>query len=163
MTRTGNSVAALEAHGEDLLHYLQRRVGDDAADLLGDVMLVAWRRSNDIPIDDMECRLWLFGIARMTVVGHRRDAQRRLRLSSRVTTTLMPPAATDLDEALDVRRAIASLPEAQAELVRLVHWEGLSLAEAAEVMGLNASTARGRYQKAREELARLLTVTSETC
>ncbi len=161
MSRTGNSVAAFETHGEDLLHYLQRRVGDDAADLLGDVMVVVWKRADEAPADDVDCRRWLFGIARMTVLGHRRDVQRQLRLSARVKTALLPPPTPDHDEALDVRRAIAALPEDQAELVRLVHWEGLSLADAAQVMGLNASTARGRYQKAREELARVLTVASE--
>lgn len=151
--------AALATHGPDVLRYLQRRAGDESADLLGATMLVAWRRRKQLPSDPESARRWLFGIARMTLKGHGRDEVRRMRLTARVREQLAPPAEVDHPEALDVRQAISWLPEAQAELVRLVHWEGFSLADAAQVMGLNASTARGRYQKAREELARLLAVT----
>jgi len=153
--------AALATHGPDVLRYLQRRAGDEAADLLGATMLVAWRRRKQLPSDPESARRWLFGTARISLKGHGRDAARRLRLTARVREQLTPPTEVDHPEALDVRKAIDSLPEPQAELVRLVHWEGFSLADAAQVMGLNASTARGRYQKAREELTRLLAVTAE--
>ena len=131
LSHARRSTAAFETPGEDLLHYLQRRVGSDAGDLLGDVMLVASRRADDIPADEVECRRWLFGIARMTVMGHRRDAERRLRLSAHVRASSTPPPAADHDEVLDVRRAIEALTPDQAELVRLAHWEGFSLANAA--------------------------------
>jgi len=39
-----------------------------------------------------------------------------------------------------------------AELVRLVHWDGLTITDAAEVLGIPASTAQGRYQRAKELL-----------
>jgi RNA polymerase sigma-70 factor, ECF subfamily len=149
---------ALKTNAADLLRYLQRRLGDDAPDVLGETVLVAWRRAGDMPTDATQARMWLFGIARMSMVGHGRDASRRLKLAERLHGLVEPVVWPDDDIAIDVRRAIASLPEEQAELVRLVHWEGFSLADAAQVMGLNASTARGRYQKAREELSRLLAV-----
>ena len=38
----------------------------------------------------------------------------------------------------------------------LIHWDGFSVAEAAEILGLNASTARGRYAAAREQLRQAL-------
>ena len=152
--------AALATHGPDVLRYLQRRAGDEAADLLGSTMLIAWRRRKQLPSDPESARRWLFGIARMTLKGHGRDEARRVRLTARVREQLAPPAEVDHPEALDVRQAIPSLPETQAELVRLVHWEGFSLADAAQVMGLNASTARGRYQRARQELALTLQVSS---
>lgn len=152
---------ALLANAPDLLKYLQRRAGDEAPDLLGETMLVAWRRASDLPADEGEARMWLFGIARMTVMGHGRDASRRLKLGERLRGHLAPAVWPDDDVALDVRRAIDTLPADQAELVRLVHWEGFSIADAAQVMGLNASTARGRYQRAREELGRALAVTAD--
>jgi len=154
-------VDALHANASDILRYLQRRLGDEAPDVLGETMLVAWRRARDMPVDATQARMWLFGIARMSVVGHGRDASRLLRLADRLHGLVDPIVWPDDDIAIDVRDAIASLPEEQAELVRLVHWEGFSLADAAQVMGLNASTARGRYQRAREELSRLLAVTVE--
>lgn len=55
--------------------------------------------------------------------------------------------------AADVRAAIAALPDDLAELVRLVHWEGFSITEAAQICGVPASTARTRYQRARRALA----------
>ncbi|MGB4779584.1 RNA polymerase sigma factor [Microbacterium sp.] len=57
--------AALTAASPDILAYLQRRVGlDDAPDLLGETMVVAWRRAGDLPDDPERARMWLFGIAR---------------------------------------------------------------------------------------------------
>ena len=139
-------------HGGDLLRYLQRRAPIHAADLLGETMLVAWRRKADVPAPADALRPWLFGIARMTLRGHRRDEQRRLRLTERVAALAPPRPAPDDALALDVRAAIAGLPDSQRELVELVHWEGLSIVDAATVTGVNPSTARSRYAKAREAL-----------
>lgn len=142
----------LEATAPDLLHYFERRERNDAADLLAETLLVAWRRVDDLPDDEVQARMWLFGVARTVLLGHARDMARRSRLADRLRE-LPAPVANDTDRALDVRAAIAKLSEADAELVRLVHWEGLTLAEAATVVGCNASTARGRYQRARAALA----------
>lgn len=51
-----------------------------------------------------------------------------------------------------MRDAISRLDPDRAELVRLVHWDGLTLVEAAELLGIPASTARSRYAKGKEEL-----------
>ncbi len=143
---------ALREHGGDLLRYLQRRSPEIAADLLGETMLVAWRRKADAPEAASELRPWLFGIARTCLRGHRRDESRRLRLADRIAALAPMPADTDDALALDVRAAIAALPAPQRELVELVHWEGFSLADAAAVIGTNPSTARSRYAKARATL-----------
>ena len=162
MTGEPDAVAdCLQVNAADLLRYLQRRLGDEAPDLLGETMFVAWRRARDMPTDAAQARMWLFGIARKVALGHGRDASRRLKLAERLHGLVEPVVWPDDDVAIDVREAIAALPEAQAELVRLVHWEGFSLVDAAQVMGLSASTARGRYQKAREQLTRLLAVGAE--
>lgn len=59
-------VAMVEAASPDLLVYFLRRVDapEDAADLLGEALLVIWRRAASIPSDDQEARMWMFGIAR---------------------------------------------------------------------------------------------------
>ena len=148
----GQLAEAMREHGGDILRYLQRRSPDDAADLLGEAMLVAWRRKADAPRDGAELRPWLFGIARMALRGHGRDTARRLRLAERVAALAPAPADTDEALALDVRAAIAALPETQRELVELVHWDGLTIADAAAVLGTTPSTARSRYAKARATL-----------
>ncbi len=57
-----------------------------------------------------------------------------------------------------MRDAIDRLAPDLGELVRLVHWERFSLAEAAELLGIPASTARGRYQRAKDDLRIALSV-----
>ncbi|MCS5717758.1 ECF-type sigma factor [Herbiconiux sp. CPCC 205763] len=52
-------------------------------------------------------------------------------------------------ELLDVRASVQALPDGQRELVMLIHWEGFTLPEAARIVGIRESTARGRYQRAR--------------
>ena len=43
----------------------------------------------------------------------------------------------------------------------LIHWDGLTITEAAELLGLNASTARSRYAAARTTLRQALTLPEE--
>ena len=146
--------AALSEASADLLAYLQRRAGiDDAPDLLGETMVVAWRRIADLPEDPERARMWLFGIARGTLLNHARGERRRWALADRIrghrASEAVVPAS---DDGAEVRDAIDRLGPDLGELVRLVHWERLSLADAAELLGIPASTARGRYQRAKEEL-----------
>ena len=52
----------------DLLRFVRRRVHPThAEDVVGDVMLVAWRRLDDVPADPSAARAWLFGVARKTL------------------------------------------------------------------------------------------------
>jgi len=145
---------ALREASADLLAYLQRRVGmDDAADLLGETMVVAWRRIADLPSDDERARMWLFGIARGTLLNHARGERRRWALADRIRGDRAPDAvAPPSDHGAEVRDAIDRLDPDLGELIRLVHWERLSLVDAAELLGIPASTARGRYQRAKEDL-----------
>ena len=57
---------------------------------------------------------------------------------------------------MDLVEAVEALPVELAELVRLVHWDGFSLTEAAELVGVGSSTARSRYARARELLREAL-------
>lgn len=155
--------SALASAWDDLLAYLRRRVdAEDAADLLAETMVTAWRRRTDLPAGDEEARMWLFGIARNTLLHHHRGEVRRWRLADRFRTLIAsePPVAPAPDAGAEVRDAIDRLPADLAELVRLVHWDGFSLVEAAQLTGIPASTARGRYQRAKEVLREALT-TSE--
>jgi RNA polymerase sigma-70 factor (ECF subfamily) len=60
-------------------------------------------------------------------------------------------------EHLDVRRALDAIAPDQAELIKLVLWDGFTVIDAGRILGLSASTARGRYQRARTALRELLT------
>ena len=149
---------ALLANGPDLLAYLERRVeiADDAADVLSETMLVAWRRVSALPADPTRARMWLFVTARNCLANHARGARRREALGASLRSrmeTSAPSSAFDTDDAArDVRDAVGRLPADQRELVMLIHWDGLSIAEAARLTGTRPSTARTRYAVARSTL-----------
>jgi len=153
-------IAAFEASASDLLAYLSRRVGpDDAPDLLGETMVVAWRRVRQLPADGERARMWLFGIARGTLQNHARGERRRWALADRIRLQAQDSAwAPSSDAGGEVRDAIARLEPDLAEVVRLVHWDGFALVEVAELLSIPASTVRGRYQRAREQLRTALSV-----
>lgn len=147
-------VLAFEANATDLLAYLERRVGpDEAPDLLGETMVVAWRRVRQLPGEAESARMWLFGIARGTLLNHARGQRRRWALADRIRLQVRESAtAPPSDDGAEVRDAIDRLDAELGEVVRLVHWDGFTLADAAALIGIPASTARGRYQRAKEQL-----------
>ena len=153
--------AVLARGSADVLRYAERRIGtEDAADALAEVMLTAWRRVDSMPRESEQARMWLFGIARNVVANATRSEHRRWRLAERLRGAL---ASTRVhghpaDHGLEVRDASARLSGEQAELVRLVHWEGFSVADAGAILGIPASTARTRYQRARADLKEALSL-----
>lgn len=143
----------------DLLAYFERRVDvrDDAADLLGETMLQAWRRRGVLPEEPQRQRMWLFTIAANVLSNHHRSRRRRTALTARLRDRLADTSAeVDPTETHAIRDAVLRLNQAHRELVMLIHWDGFTIAEAAEILGLNPSTARGRYSAAREVLKRSL-------
>lgn len=158
---------ALEENGRDILAYFERRLSErqDAADLLSETAMTAWRRVDTLPLrDGTTQRMWLFGIARLVLGNHRRGRRRRSAMVERLRDALrlVPAAAADPAVGLVVRDAVQRLRDEHRELVLLVHWDGFSLAEAAELLGLNHSTARGRYAAACATLREVLGA-SERC
>ena len=158
---TDRTTTVLTENADDLLRYLRRRVGnDDAPDLLADTLMTAWRRAPVLPQDPGEARAWLFGIAHKTLLNFRRGIQRHTRLADRGRTVLVSPhPAPAADAGLDVRDAINALDSRHAEIVRLVHWEGFTLAQVADILDQPASTVRNHYQQAKQRLREALQAT----
>lgn len=149
---------ALQSCAPDLLRFLSRRVpAEDAADLLGETMMIAWRQVENTPTDDAEARMWLFGIARGTLLNYARGERRRQALASelrdRVARLAVAPAA---DAGVEVRDALTRIHPDGVEIIRLVHWDGFSLNEVAQLLELPASTVRGRYARAKNDLRAVL-------
>ncbi|WP_241976409.1 RNA polymerase sigma factor [Cryobacterium algoricola] len=139
----------------DLLRYFARRVTPpaDAADLLAETLMVAWRRLDKVPTDDQGARMWMFATARRVLANWTRGQRRRTALTDELRTRLIETPQPDASaEVLDVRRALEDLPRNQRELIRLVHWDGFSIIDAARLTGIRESTARGRYQRAKAQL-----------
>lgn len=143
-----------------LLRYAIRRTADpqDAADVVADTFLVAWRRLEDVP-SGAAARLWLFGVARRVLGNWHRTETRRTALSQRLVAELghLTVSAPEPAESSLVLRALRQLPESDAELLRLLAWEELKPAQIATVLGIPAGTVRVRLHRARRRLASAMT------
>jgi RNA polymerase sigma-70 factor (ECF subfamily) len=140
------------AHRDAVWRYFRRRSAADHEDLTTEVFLVAWRRRDEMPDEPLP---WLYGVARKVLANHRRADGRRDALAARAAAHAAS-AAPDLAEAVGVRtdlaRALAELPERDRELILLVAWEGLTLAEAAAALGCRRGAAAVRLHRARRRL-----------
>jgi RNA polymerase sigma-70 factor (ECF subfamily) len=146
-----------QAHGRPLLAYALRRVHrpEDAADVVAETMLVAWRRLADVP-PGVEAKLWLFGVARWVLANQRRGSRRRDRLGDRLRQDLRaqvgPDHAPTVVTSLAVRTALAELSADDREVLQLTAWEGLDPQEIATMLGMPAATVRSRLHRARGRL-----------
>lgn len=145
----------VEREAPHLLEYFARRVAthEDAADLLGDTLVVLWRKERAVPRDPIEARMWMFGIARRVLSQHRRGARRKHNLSARLALELRRVAIHAADDGhVEVREALQTLRRSDQEIIRLVYWDGFTLAEAAQLLGMKAATVRSRHARARAAL-----------
>ena len=152
--------ALYDAHFRDLVGFALRRVQrpEDAADIVAETFLVAWRRRREIPADG-EARLWLYGVARRVLANHHRGDVRRERLGQRLRqrlTTLVPDPAAEVPERLAIRAALDRLNELDREVLLLTVWEGLEPREAAQVLDVSPAAVRTRLSRARARLRELV-------
>ncbi|MCW2758994.1 MAG: subfamily polymerase sigma-24 subunit [Nocardioidaceae bacterium] len=138
--------------------YALRRVAspEDAADVVAETFLVAWRRTLDLPAGE-EARLWLYGVARRVLANHRRGVVRRERLGWKLRDQLgrqihVDDPADELIETRAVRVAMERLGELDREVLRLHVWEQLEPREIAVVLGLRPEAVRTRLSRARVRL-----------
>jgi RNA polymerase sigma-70 factor (ECF subfamily) len=137
--------------------YLHRRVGRSVAEeLLAEVWIAAYgsRGTYDRTYDD--ARPWLFGVARNTLRRHWRNRRPEDLVGD--LGDLAPgsdpwPAVDDrVDGAAVLRSALAHLRPNQREVLTLVVWEELSIADAARTLGIPAGTARYALHQSRLSL-----------
>ena len=121
-------------------------------------MVVAWRRVDELPGDAEQARMWLFGIARNTLLNYSRGERRRWALADRIRGSSTDTVAPAADDGAEVRDAIARLDIDHRELIQLVHWERMTIAQAAGLLGISDSTARTRYARAKDQLRASLRV-----
>jgi RNA polymerase sigma-70 factor (ECF subfamily) len=139
-----------------VLAYAVRRSPDaqDAADVVAETFLVAWRRLPEVPPAEA-ARLWLYGVARHVLANQRRSERRRERLAERLRQEL-PAALEGVQptpvEAGPVSAALAELGPEDREILRLSGWEDLTPSEIAAVLGISQIAARSRLHRARHRL-----------
>jgi RNA polymerase sigma-70 factor (ECF subfamily) len=146
----------------DLLRFVRRRVhATHAEDVVGDVMLVAWRRLDEVPADLSSARAWLFGVARKTIQNSRRRDNRHEAVAVRLAGVRHSYADTDqhpdiVGQRIDIAAAWPLLSPLHQEAMALAVLDGLSAPEAAAVLGISPTAFRLRLSRARRSLRRHL-------
>ena len=142
----------------------RRRLGneDDARDVLQLTLLHMHRARNDFR-SDSRLRPWLFTIAMNLVREHYRKKGRRpeqLGENSWQTAIAGSEAflakAEDRDRSSRVRRALASLPEQQREVIELHWFEECPYDEVAAIVGASVEAVRVRAHRGYARLRELL-------
>jgi RNA polymerase sigma factor (sigma-70 family) len=154
-TRRRRFEALYAEHKAGVIGYVLRRTdsADDAADVIAETFLVAWRRLDDAPAG-ATARLWLYGVARRVLANHRRGERRRIALADRLREDLAarPALEASSGELVELAAVMGSLADGDREVLTLEAWEGLGPQEIAAVLGCSRNAARIRLHRARRRL-----------
>ena len=143
--------AIYRRHHAAVVAYARRRApADTVDDVVAEVFLVCWRKLDRVPDQPLP---WLYAVARKTLANQRRAAARQTRQA--VGARSAEAVLFEDDPALG--GAFSQLSEHDQEVLRLVAWEGLSLREAAIVLGCSPVACRVRFHRAKRRLADRLT------
>lgn len=157
---------AFDCYAPDILRFARRRTSspDSAWDVVSDTFTIAWRHWDRPPAPD---RLlpWLYAIAGNSVRDQHRSSERRRRLLVRLSADRPGAAADHADGVVlgdSISTALARLPAADQEILRLIAWEGQTDACALGIaLGLRPGSVRSRVHRARRRLRALLDESDE--
>ncbi len=146
-------VARLQPAAVSLAHVMCG--ADDAADVAQEAFVKAWKALARFR-RDATFRPWLLSIVANEARNTRRAAGRRARLALRASVSRPSVgAAPSTEEAAlgEERRqlvlaAVATLPDAQRDVVSCRYFAGLSEAETATVLGCRRGTVKSRLSRA---------------
>jgi RNA polymerase sigma factor (sigma-70 family) len=154
-------------HLEAVSRFVARRVDDPhlVADLTADVFLAVIESAAGYRPDRGSQIGWLYGVARNVIGDERRRSAQRLRVTGRLAgrRDLGPDDIARIEERIDAEsaarrthRALRELPEGTRTLVELVAVDGLTVTEAATVLGMSPVAARVRLHRARRVVRAVL-------
>jgi RNA polymerase sigma-70 factor, ECF subfamily len=132
---------------------------EQGLDVLQDAYVRAWQHWDRVSrLDDPEA--WVRKVAWRLAMSRWRHVAVTLRWQSRLS--LPREASTDdLDDALDVRAALARLPAGQRLVLVLHELCDLSVAQVASETGLSQGTVKSRLMRGRAALAAMLATGEE--
>lgn len=150
-------VEVIDRHEAAVWGYLVRRAGREVAeDLLGEVWATAFGSRGGYDRSYPNARPWLFGVALNTLRRYWRSRPAEDSQADMADLATADDPWPGVDERIDgeavLRTALARLRPEHREVLVLVVWEDLSIADAAQVLGLPAGTARYLLHQARLDL-----------
>ncbi|MEQ8850235.1 MAG: RNA polymerase sigma factor [Phycisphaerales bacterium] len=141
------------AHYPLIAGYLYRRTGDQALaeDLAAETFIAAWRALPRFRHRGVGIRAWLLRIATNQANAAARRARPRVAAErgASVPESTRPAPPNEWD---DLHAALDTLSTDHRDVVALVHFESLSVAQAAEVLGVATGTVKSRLARARDAL-----------
>jgi RNA polymerase sigma-70 factor, ECF subfamily len=148
-----------------------RQLGDRglAEECTQDVFASIWRRAGDYDPGRGRLSTWLFAIARNRIID---AARRRAHRPGPGAMADAPEIASGdpgpeieverVEAAERMARAMASLPEAQLEVVQMAYFQGLTQTEIAERTGMPLGTIKGRLRLAMNRMREALVADEAT-
>lgn len=136
--------------------YIQRRgIDRHAADeILGEVLVVAWRRLSDVPADPESAVGWLVGVTRRVMSNHWRSEARRAALAARIDKEgfRLSPSDQHAVSTVELVEGWQRLSPPDRLVLVLTGWHGLAVTDLADLLGSTTSAAAKRLVRARRRL-----------
>jgi RNA polymerase sigma-70 factor (ECF subfamily) len=136
-------------YSSELFGFACNALGDRevAEEVVQDVFARAWRAAADYDPSRASVRTWLYTIARNRIV----DARRRASVRPGLAPESAPESPGEIDRELEqavlrwqVAAALARLTPDHREVIRLSHYEGMTMREIAKAKGLPVGTVKSR-------------------
>jgi RNA polymerase sigma-70 factor (ECF subfamily) len=150
-----------DRHLRPILRYATRLLGDahEAEDVTQETFLRLWQHAARYEPRGGKPSTWLYRIAHNLCVDRlrrRRDHEGGAAIEHAAGGERPSGAFAQRELAAQVEHALGRLPERQRAAVLLVHHEGLTMAEAAEVLDCGASAVESLLARGRRALRELL-------
>ncbi len=141
--------ALYRTYGGELYGFAVNCLGDRglAEELVQEVFTRVWRHADQFDPNKATFRTWLYGIARNAVIDFNRRRSVRPSLAAHEAATEPEAISDSIEQAVlrwQVAAALERLTPEHREVIRLAHFQGLTLREVAERTGLPLGTVKSR-------------------
>ena len=151
----------VDRHLGPVLGFCRRLLGDpaEAEDAAQEVFLRLWAQAARWRPGEAKLRTWLFRVGHNLCIDKLR---RRPTLPLEAagdpvdSRTSVPDAMIENESRAWLRQAVASLPERQRAALELCHYQGMSNAEAGDVLGVGVEAVESLLARARRTLRQRL-------
>tara|TARA_R110002012_G_scaffold322090_1_gene555110 strand:+ start:38654 stop:39058 length:405 start_codon:yes stop_codon:yes gene_type:complete len=103
--------------------------------------------------DASKAKTWLFSIIRYTAIDEIRKAGKVVSLSD----SYDPMESHEEIDSTDYEGIIKHLPEMQREVILMVFYHQMTIAQSAEILQIGLGTARTHYDRGKKKLKELIT------